>query len=142
DRLRLRFHREAKERTSYALTVQNPGSRLTLSTSPPDGPAPAGMTRQPGHWRVTALNVDMETFAAGLQGVLDQPVVNRTGLSGRFDITLDWAPNEATNPAPDSDSPFPDLFTALRNQLGLKLESTKGLVDVLVIDSVEKPSAN
>jgi uncharacterized protein (TIGR03435 family) len=143
DRLSLRFHHEKKERTVYALTVQNSGSRLTPTTSDPNAQSPGGMTRQPGHWHVTALNVDMETFAAGLQGnVLDQPVIDQTGLSGRFDITLDWAPNEVANPVPDNDSSFPDLFTALKNQLGLKLESTKGLIDILVIDHVEKPSEN
>lgn len=143
DRLSLRFHREKKESTLYVLTVQNSGSRLTPSTSGSNNQGPGGMTRQPGHWHVTALNMNMEEFAAGLSGnALDQPVIDRTGISGRFDITLDWAPNEVTNPAPDDDSSFPDLFTALRNQLGLKLESTKGLVDVLVIDHVEKPSEN
>ncbi len=147
DRLNLRFHLVKKEATIYALTVQSSGSKLTPSTSDPNDPAPpGGMTRQPGHWHVTALNVNMEGFAAGLQGnVLDQPVIDRTGLSGRFDITLDWAPDEfqsAGNPPSDNDAAFPDLFSALRNQLGLKLERTKGLVDILVIDHLEKPSEN
>jgi uncharacterized protein (TIGR03435 family) len=145
DRLNLRYNIEKKETTIYALTVQGSGSRLTPSTSDPNGPSPGGMTRQPGHWHVTALNVNMETFAAGLQGVLDQPVMDRTGLSGRFDITLDWAPDEfqsAANPPSDNGAAFPDLFTALKNQLGLKLERTKGLVEIFVIDHVEKPSKN
>ena len=88
----------------------------------------------------------MQAFASGLQGnVLDQPVIDRTGLSGRFDISLDWAPDDlqsAGNPQPDNSAAFPDLFTALKDQLGLKLESTKGLVDIFVIDHVEKPSEN
>lgn len=134
DRLNLRSHFEKKEATIYALTVQSSGPGLTPSTSDPNVPGPGGMTRQPGHWRVTALNVNMETFAGGLQGVLDQPVIDRTGLSGHFDITLDWSPDDSTD--------FPDLFTALKDQLGLKLESTKGLVEIFVIDHVEKPSEN
>ena len=86
----------------------------------------------------------------GLQGnVLDRPVVDRTGLSERFDFTLDWTPDEfqfaglgATTPAPDSGATFPNLFTAFKDQLGLRLESTKGAVEILVIDRVEKPSGN
>ncbi|HXE62383.1 MAG TPA: TIGR03435 family protein [Bryobacteraceae bacterium] len=146
DRLNLRFHFEKKEATIYVLTVQGSGPKLTPSTSDPNVAGPGGMTRKPGHWHVTALNTNMAAFAGGLQGnVLDQPVIDRTGLTGRFDITLDWAPDElhpAGDPPSGNGAAFPDLFTALRNQLGLKLESTKGLVDVLVIDHVEKPSGN
>jgi len=144
-RLNLRAHLEKKELMMYALNVQSSGARLTPSTSDTNDPSPGGMTRQPGHWHVTALNVNMETFAGGLQGVLDQPVTNQTGLAGRFDITLDWAPDElqsAGKPPSNDGSAFPDLLTALKNQLGLMLERTKGLVDVLVIDHVEKPSEN
>jgi uncharacterized protein (TIGR03435 family) len=141
DRLNLRFHFEKKEATIYVLTVQSSGPKLTASTSDPNAAGPGGMTRQPGHWHVTALNTNMAAFAGGLQGnVLDQPVIDRTGLTGRFDITLDWAPDELQSPA--NGAAFPDLFTALKNQLGLKLESTKGLVDILVIDHVGKPSGN
>jgi len=150
DRLNLRFHREKKEGTVFALTVQNSGSKLTANTGDPDGPAPAGITRGPGHWHLTAANLNMETFAMGLQGnVLERPVIDRTGLSGRFDITLDWTPDEfqspdpgVTTPALDTGAAFPNLYTALRDQLGLKLEPTKGLVEIFVIDHVERPSEN
>jgi uncharacterized protein (TIGR03435 family) len=75
-------------------------------------------------------------------------VVDRTGLSGRFDITLDWAPDEFQSPdiglksAAETDAFFPNLYTALRDQLGLKLESMKAPVEILVIDHIEKPSEN
>jgi uncharacterized protein (TIGR03435 family) len=148
DRLNLRSHREKKEGTIFALTVQNSGSKLTPNRSDPSGQAPAEMTQRPGHRHLTVTNVNMETFASGLQGIVDRPVIDRTGLSGRFDITLDWTPDEfqspdpVTTPAPDAGAAFPDLYTALRDQLGLKLESTKGLVEIFVIDHVERPSAN
>ena len=148
DRLNLRFHREKKEGTIFALTVQNSGSRLTPNRSDPNGPSPAGMTQRPGHWHLTVTNVNMETFASGLQGIVDRPVIDQTGLSGRFDITLDWAPDEfqspgaGVSPAPDTGAAFPDLYAALRDQLGLKLESTKGPVEIFVIDHIEKPSEN
>jgi uncharacterized protein (TIGR03435 family) len=81
--------------------------------------------------------------------VLDRPVVDHTGLSGRWDFTLTWTPDETQfaslgvhiPPPPDS-AAAPALFTAIQQQLGLKLESTKERVDVLVIDRVEKPSEN
>jgi uncharacterized protein (TIGR03435 family) len=148
DRLNLRFHREKKDGTVFALTVQNSGSRLTPSTGDPNGPSPAEMTQRSGHWHLTVRNVNMETFASGLQGNIDWPVVDRTGLSGRFDITLDWAPDEFQSPdiglksAAETDAFFPNLYTALRDQLGLKLESMKAPVEILVIDHIEKPSEN
>ncbi len=83
--------------------------------------------------------------------VLDRPVVDQTKLDTRYDFTLDWTPDETqfpdrTGPAPpppaaDAET-FPDLFTAMQQQLGLKMESTKAPVDVIVIDKVEKPSDN
>ena len=94
----------------------------------------------------------MEEFAANLQAaVLDRPVIDQTGLKGRFDLHLQWAPEETplasvrgpdTPPKPQGAETQPDLFTAIQEQLGLKLESIKAQVDVLVIDKVEKPSEN
>jgi uncharacterized protein (TIGR03435 family) len=90
----------------------------------------------------------MATFASGLQGNVDRPVVDRTGLSGRFDIALDWAPDEfqppdiGLNSAAGADASFPNLYTALRDQLGWKLESRKAPVEILVIDHIERPSEN
>jgi uncharacterized protein (TIGR03435 family) len=149
DRLNLRFHLEKKDGTVFALTVQSSGPKLTPNASDPNGPSPAGITQQPGHRHLTVTNVSMETFASGLQGLVDRPVIDRTGLSGRFDIKLDWTPDQfqapglgPPAPAPDADTSFPDLFIALREQLGLKLESTKAPVEILVIDHVERPSDN
>jgi uncharacterized protein (TIGR03435 family) len=86
-----------------------------------------------------------------LQGVvLDRPVLNQTGLAGRYDFTLDWTPDDsqfrgmgATIPPPtDSASAPPSLFTAIQEQIGLKLEATKAPAEVFVVDHVEKPSGN
>lgn len=147
DRFTLRFHREKKELAIYALTVRNSGSKLTPSTGDPNG---LPTMRGDPHGHLTAGNMTMEEFAMGLQGnVLDRPVIDRTGLSGRFDFTLDWTPDEfqapgpgARTPTPDSGATFPNLFTAVKDQLGLKLESTKGAVEIFIIDRVEKPSGN
>lgn len=93
----------------------------------------------------------MAEFAGLMQSaVLDKPVIDQTGLAGRYDFTLKWTPDEfqfgglgARPPAPaDSADAPPDLFTAMQQQLGLKLESTKAPTEVLVIDRIEKPSEN
>jgi uncharacterized protein (TIGR03435 family) len=69
-------------------------------------------------------------------------VVNRTGLTGRYDLSLQWTPDDvSTASAPSADAP-PGIFTAIQEQLGLALESTKGPVPVLVVETVEMPSAN
>jgi uncharacterized protein (TIGR03435 family) len=82
--------------------------------------------------------------------VLDRPVVDQTGLPGRYDFLLTWTPDETQfgglgvkvpPPTDKADAP-PDLFTAIQQELGLKLESTKAQVDVLVVDKVEKPTEN
>jgi uncharacterized protein (TIGR03435 family) len=82
--------------------------------------------------------------------VLDRPVVDKTGLAGRYDFTLTWTPDDSqfrsmgiTVPPPSGDANAPPgLFTAIQEQLGLKLESTSAPADVLVIDRLEKPSEN
>ena len=129
DRFQLRFHREKKDLAAYAITVSKGGLKLTPSAGDPSGLPTA--TTSFGH--VTARNMRIEEFAEGLQGmVLDRPVIDRTGLSGHFDFTLSWTPDEfqfpsreAKTPRPESDLTLPDLFKAFEDQLGLKLESTK-----------------
>jgi uncharacterized protein (TIGR03435 family) len=103
-----------------------------------------------GNWPVR--NATMEEFAGVMQAHLDRPVLDQTGLRGRFDFQLQWSPDDtpSTSPRGPGEPPkpnelagsLPDLFTAVQQQLGLKLESTKGQVDVLVIDKVEKPLEN
>jgi len=98
-----------------------------------------------------AINATMADFAGVMQtAVLDRPVVDQTGLPGRFDFTLTWTPDESqfgglgvkVPPPTDDASAPPGLFTAIQEQLGLKLESTKAPVEVLVVDRAERPSEN
>ena len=77
--------------------------------------------------------------ALGMQAFLDKPVVDETGLAGRYDFVLKWIPDELSTNDPNAP---PGIFTAVREQLGLKLERTKGPTDVLVIDHVERPTEN
>ncbi len=97
----------------------------------------------------------MAEFAQVMQGTaLDRPVVDQSGLTGRYDFTLNWTPDEFQFPGlrgsnggplpapPPGTTEAPDLFTAIQQQLGLKLDSMKAPVDTIVIDHVEKPSEN
>lgn len=149
DRFQFAFHRENKSVPVYALTVGKNGPKLTRSEA--DNPIPNLIPRGPGN--LPARNVTMEEFAGNLQNaVVDRPVIDQTGLKGRFDFQLQWTPDspqaaavrgpgEPPTPPAGADTQ-PDLFTALQEQLGLKLASTKAEIDVLVIDRVEKPSGN
>ena len=148
DRFELRFHREKKELSVYAITVAKTGAKMTKNESNPNGLPGFGGGGPRG---LNVINSTMAEFASFLQGrVVERPVVDQTGLgSGRYNFILKWTPDGAQPPpqpggppaADNVDAP-PDLFTAFQQQLGLRLESTKAPVDVLVIDRVERPSAN
>jgi uncharacterized protein (TIGR03435 family) len=96
-------------------------------------------------------NTTMKEFADALQmAILDKPVLDQTGLQGKFDFLLKWTPDETQftamgvrfSPPGDNPSALPGLFGAMQEQLGLKLEAVKAQADVLVVDKVERPSAN
>jgi uncharacterized protein (TIGR03435 family) len=148
DRFQLKFHHEQRELPVYALVVAKNGPKLTKSQGDPNG-LPALFFR--GLGVLPAANANMNDFAGLLQSaVLDRPVVNQTGLAGRYDFLLKWTPDESqfqdlgVKVPPPSNAPDapPNLFAAMQDELGLKLEPAKASVDVLVIDHVEKPSAN
>jgi uncharacterized protein (TIGR03435 family) len=148
DRFKLSFHHEKKELSVYAIVLGKNDSKLTKSEGDPNGLPGLGFGR-PGV--MGANNANMSDFAEVLQtAVLDRPVVDQTGLSGRFDFQLKWTPDETQfagmgikvpAPADNPDAP-PDLFTAIQEQLGLRLVATRASVDVLVIDRAEKASEN
>jgi uncharacterized protein (TIGR03435 family) len=139
DRFQLKFHYEKQEQTVYVLSVVKSGPKFTKSQS--DANAPGGMgIGPPGH--LGANNQTMAGIASlfGL-GILNRPVVDQTGLTGKFDLRLTWTP-DGPRPATESADAPPDFFTAIQEQLGLKLVSARAPVDVLVIDHDERPSAN
>jgi uncharacterized protein (TIGR03435 family) len=148
DRFKLTFHHDKRELPAYALVVAKDGPKLTKSSGDPNG-LPGLFFR--GLGVLPAANASMDNFADVMQSaVLDRPVVNRTGVQGRYDFTLTWTPDESQfaglgvrvpPPSGDPNAP-PVLFTAIQEQLGLRLDSVKAPVDVLVIDNVEKPSEN
>jgi bla regulator protein blaR1 len=148
ERFKLAFRRDKKELAVYAVTVGKNGHKLTKSEADPNG-LPALFFRGLGN--LPARNANMADLARLLQGaVLDRPVIDQTDITGRYDFTLIWTPDEfqfaAFGPRPPQppakgDAP-PDLFTAMQEQLGLKLESTKAPAEVFVVEKVEKPSEN
>jgi uncharacterized protein (TIGR03435 family) len=151
DRFQLIFHRESRELPVYAITVVKSGPKLKPSTSEPGTPAKLISTmfsEEKGgvHTLLPARNANMAQFAAMMQqDIVDRPVVDSTGLSGAYDFDLEWTPDESQfgGKLPRSvESTKPSLFTAMQEQLGLRMEPTKGLVQTLVIDRVERPSDN
>lgn len=170
DRFQLAVHHETKELPIYALVVARKdgklGPRLTVSKEggcttydsahPPPPPAPGkppalgcgGMMMGPRQMRATSIPVAQLTSPLGR--FLGRTVLDKTGLTGNYDLVLDFTLDDAQMvqmlppdaPRPAASDSGPSIFTALQEQLGLKLESQKGPVDVLVIDRVEKPSEN
>jgi uncharacterized protein (TIGR03435 family) len=96
-----------------------------------------------------AIRVPMAQMIPMLERRLGRTVIDKTGLTGNFDFSVEWTPDETLGPRfgpdapqPQSDTAGPSIFTALQEQLGLKLESQKGPVEILVIDRAEKPTEN
>jgi uncharacterized protein (TIGR03435 family) len=133
-------------------TVGRGSAPPPISQSPTER-LPCGMRQAPG--RIQAGGVPMAPLVGNLSNFVDRLVVDRTGLKGNFDLELEWTPDQLRDLKPLADLPpgaqslvngvpfdpnGPSIFTALQEQLGLKLESTKGPVEVLVIDSVERPT--
>jgi uncharacterized protein (TIGR03435 family) len=149
DRFGLKFHTEPKEFSVYTLVISKNGPTLKESSASPDEQPMLINTVFPGEKiRLPARNATMSQFASMLQrGVLDRPVVDKTGLSARYDFDLEWTPDDTQfggnlPPVPPENVKLPDLFAALQQQLGLKLESARAPVDTIVIDSVQPPAEN
>jgi uncharacterized protein (TIGR03435 family) len=134
ERFHFKFHRETRELTVNLLDIDKSGPKLKSSA---EGTATdMNMSYGPGKTQLTGTGVDTKSLAAGLGLSLGRIVVDQTGLKGNYDLTLEWSPDQA------DDATTPSLFTALREQLGLRLYSGKAPVEVVVIDNVEKPSEN
>lgn len=151
DRFQLKFHTEKRELPVYAMVVLKTGVKITVSAGDPHAFPGIGFVQGPGVLSLVGRNTGLDGVANGLQSnILDKPVVNQTGLTGRYDFTLRFTPDPtqvanfgalAPANAADLDAP-PDIFTAFQQQLGLKLQSTRAAVDVMVIEKIERPSLN
>ena len=151
DRFQLKTRRESRKMPIYALVATKGGPKLNPN---PGNPAERKPVASFGFGSASFTDSSVASLAGRLTLYLDRPVLDQTGVKGSYDFTLKWtpAPNESSaqamglppraDPGESTDSTGPSLFTALQEQLGLKLKPTKGPVDILAIEHVEKPSEN
>jgi uncharacterized protein (TIGR03435 family) len=172
DRFQLVLHKETKELPIYALVLARKDGKLgpgmtaaqegaCTAFDPSKPPPPPGRGSSPTLFcgtqfmsprSITASAVPVENLIPMLSRTLGRTVINKTGLDGKYDIKMEYTPDEnqlaqmappgTPPPSAPADSSGPSLFTALQEQLGLKLESQKGPVEIFVIDKAEKPSEN
>jgi uncharacterized protein (TIGR03435 family) len=169
DRFQLTIHREIKELPIYALVLARKDGKLgpglteskeggCMQIDPSKPPPPPEPGKPPtlgcggimmGPSRLTALSVPLAQITPMLGRFLGRTVTDKSGLTGKFDIRLEWTPDEMQlaqfapgAQLPPEESGGPSIFTAVEQQLGLKLESQKGPVETIVIDRAEKPSEN
>ena len=144
ERFKLAIHRETKELPVYDLVVAKGGPKLKKAANT------AEASGRRGRGLLTGVAADMPLLVNQLSQQLGRSVIDKTGLTGKYDFKLEWTPDpgELRFPAGGPDAPpppdlsGPSIFTAVQEQLGLKLESVKGPVEILVIDHAEKPDAN
>ena len=169
DCLKLTFHRETKERPIYSLMVAKNGPKLQNPDPNREITFPDGSKRSisaggegrlaiiqlsPGEFTMMGYAVRMPSFASLLTTAMERPVFDKTGLTGRYDITMKWTNDESDSPVPSTGQPSTApptrradffggaIFAAIQEQLGLKLEPGKGPVEIIVIDHIERPSGN
>jgi uncharacterized protein (TIGR03435 family) len=146
ERFALKFHRQDKDMPIYALSLAKGGSKLKAAATPDDPPKIVGIV-YPDRIEVPARSVTMDDFVAMLQrATLDKPTVNKTGLTGKYDFDLKFAQDESQYGgqvgAAQENTQSPPLFTAVQEQLGLKLEATRGTVSTMVVDGAVKPGVD
>jgi uncharacterized protein (TIGR03435 family) len=164
ERFQLRVHRETREMPAYVLTVARGGSKLTPSkdggcmerdpSKPIPPPAPGATASplcgnnnmnsrvNPSNMTWTAVRIDMSRVAGALANYFRRPVVDRTGLTGFFDIQIDLPPLQPATNLDGGPESGPSPFTVLQEQLGLRVEEGRGPVEVLVVDRIERPTGN
>jgi uncharacterized protein (TIGR03435 family) len=146
ERFKLSFHREGKEFSVYVLNVAKGGPKLTETTGSPEEDPVLLSQVSPGQIHMPARNTTIAQFAAVLQRTFfNRPVLDRTGLTARYDFDLAWTPDETQLDGQQhetQDSTKPGIFAAMQQQLGLRLEATKAIVQAIVLDRVERPSDN
>jgi uncharacterized protein (TIGR03435 family) len=152
DRFMLALHRETRELAVYSLVVAKNGPKI--QESKPIDAAPGGSNGRGGRGgmgpgitarsgSIKGRSITLGSFADFLAAQLGRPVLDKTGLTSLYDLDLQWTPDDNELQSPPGSAPNgPAIFTAIQEQLGLKLESGKGPVEVIVIDHIERPSGN
>jgi uncharacterized protein (TIGR03435 family) len=159
DRMKLKGHVEERERNVFALVVARsdgrlgpqlkpssldctaPGQPPRAILTPPSDPPEARCGGMFGNGQIVSGGITFDQLVFSLSGLAGGQVMNRTGLQGYYALKLTWAPPRGPNDAPPTDD-RPDFFTALQEQLGLKLQPEKATLPVFVVDSIERPSEN
>jgi uncharacterized protein (TIGR03435 family) len=137
ERFHLTLHREMREMPIYAITVAKGGPHLKVAS--PDEEINTGNLGDGSQRTLRFTGMPMSEFAHNLDLYEDRPVVDQTGLPGRYDFTLSWTYDLSVEGAPGAP---PSLFTAIKEQLGLRMDAVKGQAEVIVIDHLERPSEN
>jgi len=132
DRFRLASHRETRDEPVYELVVDRGGSKLITAKANES----AGFEMSPG--RIHGMAVPLAYLAVNLGYLVGRQVIDKTGIAGKYSYTVTYTPDDVS----PSDAAGPSVFTAIREQLGIRLVSAKAPVELLVIDRAEKPSAN
>jgi uncharacterized protein (TIGR03435 family) len=141
DRFKLRFHREMREIPVYELVAAKNGPKLKESA--PTAESMGRMTVNGRNYQASIPKARMDDVVQAIgNSFLDRPVLDKTGLTGTYDLKLTYTPDIPSNRKGDPDPNDISIFTAVQEQLGLKLEPTKALVEILVVDHVEKPIEN
>lgn len=136
DRFKLAAHAEKREMPMFAMVTAKGGSKLIETNE-----SGTGLSGGRGQISIRGGADPLAVLAFELSWRLDRPVIDQTGLKGRYELTLNWTEDDGPSPGANT-SNGPSLFTAIQEQLGLKLEATRGPVPVLVIDHAERPSEN
>lgn len=156
ERFKLGLHRDTRDLPIYELTVAKGGLKLQslkdgscLQSDPAHpGPAPGHQMNEYcgyggfGRGSFSVTSTTMAELAKSFSMAVGRKVVDKTGITGVFRVSLTYAPEQLDGATPDSENSGPSIFTAIQEQLGLRLDSAKGPVDVLIIDHVDRPSEN
>lgn len=150
DRFALKFHNEQKQMQAYVLSVAKGGPKVKISNNchpDPERKQPCGGFRVQNRRYIGGQQVSAADLAEVLEALIGAPVIDRTGIDGVFDMTLEWTPDERQSPggdagvaAPSTDKP--SLYVAIQEQLGLRLDLRKMMVDTIVVDAASKPTEN
>jgi uncharacterized protein (TIGR03435 family) len=134
ERFQLIIHRKTKQGAVFSLVVAKDGQRFKEHSGP--GKAGIGLSTDSGKATIIGTKTTTTRLAEYLSGQAGRPVIDNTGLKGEYDFRVEWAMEETPG------SLAPSVFTALQEQLGLKLNATKGAIEMIVVDRAERPSAN
>lgn len=141
DQFGLRLRMETRELPVYSLTIAKSGSKLQPAA--PEGKGPS-LSTNPDRGEMTAIGINMRMLVNVLSDVLRRPVLDATGIENTFDFKLSWKPEPLDQPTDQqgTEKDGSSLFTAVTEQLGLKLESKKGPVTVYIVEKAERPADN